>query len=84
MRIQMQVWNDEKQMHEIKFVNQQEVKPKKKARYRGKNKISNFKDKQRVKQEKRKAITGYQFSTQITHRARFGANPYLKVANNWS
>mgnify|MGYP003658279678 CR=1 FL=1 len=53
MRIQMQVWNDEKQIHEIKFVNQQEVKPKKKARYRGKNKISNFKDK--VEQRKKDA-----------------------------
>jgi|TARA_R110002167_G_scaffold61802_1_gene174622 hypothetical protein len=29
-------------------------------------------------------VTGYQYSTQITHRARFGANPELKVINNWN
>ena len=85
MRIQMQVWNDTLKIHEVKYVNVDEVKPTKKAkRFRGDNKISNFKDKQRVKREDKKAITNWQYSTQITHRARFGADPYLKTVNNWS
>ena len=84
MRIQMQVWNDSLKIHEIKFVHIDEVKPiKKTKRFRGKNKISNFKDKQRVKQEDKKAITNWQYSTQITHRARFGTDPLLKYINNW-
>ena len=29
-------------------------------------------------------VTGYQYATQITHRARFGANPELKVIHNWT
>ena len=77
----MQVWNDELNINEIKFVHIDEVKPK---RFKGKNKIPNFKDKQRVKREDKKAITNWQYSTQITHRARFGADPYLKTVNNWS
>ena len=81
MRVQAQIWNDSLKIHEVKYVNVDEVKPK---RFRGKNKISNFKDKQRVKREDKKAITNWQYSTQLTHRARFGADPYLKVINNWS
>ena len=74
---QMQVWNDELNINEIKFVHIDEVKPiKKTKRFRGKNKISNFKDKQRVKQEDKKAITNWQYSTQITHRARLGLTKF--------
>ena len=43
MRIQMQVWNDTLKIHEVKYVNVDEVKPN-----------------------------------------RFGADPYLKMVNNWS
>jgi len=37
----------------------------------------------KVKHSKVKTITSYQYSCIETHRARFGCNPYLKVANNW-
>ena len=84
MRVETQIFDEVNQCYKIVFVNKEEPKTKKPKRFRGKNKVSNFKDKQRVKQEEKKAITGWQFSTQITHRARFGANPYLKVVNNWS
>ena len=48
---QMQVWNDELNINEIKFVHIDEVKPKKKVRHRGPNKISNFKDKEEQKKK---------------------------------
>ena len=28
-------------------------------------------------------VTGYQYACIETHRARYGANPELKVINNW-
>ena len=85
MRIQMQVWNDTLKIHEVKYVNVDEVKPTKKAkRFRGDNKISNFKDKQRVKRIERKGLTPYQYSCIETHRGRQGMNPYLILVNNWS
>ena len=84
MRVETQIFDEVNQCYKIVFVNKEEPKTKKPKRFRGKNKVSNFKDKQRVKQEEKKAITGWQYATQITHRARFGADPYIKVANNWS
>ena len=45
---QMQVWNDELNINEIKFVHIDEVKPK---RFKGKNKIPNFKDKEEQKKK---------------------------------
>ncbi len=52
MRVQAQIWNDSLKIHEVKYVNVDEVKPTKKAkRFRGDNKISNFKDK--AKQRKK-------------------------------
>ena len=81
MRIQMQVWNDKLKIHEVKYVNVDEVKPK---RFKGKNKIPNFKDKQRVKRIERKGLTPYQYSCCETHRGRQGIDPYLITANNWS
>jgi|TARA_R110002126_G_scaffold15780_1_gene64265 hypothetical protein len=29
-------------------------------------------------------VTGWQYATQITTRARFGANPETKAINNWT
>ena len=75
------VWNQELMQYEQKFVHHEENIPTKNKRYRGKNKVSNFQDKVKAK---RKGITPYQFGCVITHRSRFGVNPYLKVANNWS
>jgi hypothetical protein len=31
-----------------------------------------------------KGITGWQYATQLTHRARFGCNPETKVMYNFS
>jgi hypothetical protein len=76
------VWNEDSMIHEPKFVYQKENIPTKNKRYRGKNKIPNFQDKVRAK--KGFGITPYQFGCVITHRSRFGVNPFLKVANNWS
>ena len=54
MRIKMQVWDNSKQCPVTRWVHQEEeTKQKKKARYRGKNKIPNFKDK--VEQRKKEA-----------------------------
>ena len=78
------VWNQELMQYEQKFVHHEEMKPTKNKRYRGKNKISNFQDKQRVKKESRKGFTKWQYTTQITHTSRLGVDPYLKVANKWS
>ena len=75
------VWNQELMQYNQKFVHHEEKKPTKNKRYRGKNKISNFQDK--VKANK-KGITAYQYACVITHRARFGADPFLKIANNWT
>ena len=84
MRVQAQIWSDSDKCHVTKWVNE-EVKPKKKAkRFRGDNKISNFKDKQRVKRIERKGLTPYQYSCIETHRGRQGMNPYLILVNNWS
>tara|TARA_R100001530_G_scaffold34374_1_gene26855 strand:+ start:112 stop:357 length:246 start_codon:yes stop_codon:yes gene_type:complete len=74
------VWDSEKGMPILRSVPVEEL-PKKKVRYRGKNKIPNFQDK--VKANK-KGITAYQYACVITHRARFGADPFLKIANNWT
>tara|TARA_B100001123_G_C14444463_1_gene683936 strand:- start:187 stop:441 length:255 start_codon:yes stop_codon:yes gene_type:complete len=78
------VWNKDLMIHEPKFVYQKENIPSKNKRYRGKNKIPNFQDKVRARREDKKGITAYQYACVITHRARFGVNPFLKVANNWS
>ena len=78
------VWNQELMQYDQKFVHHEEKKPTKNKRYRGKNKISNFQDKVRAKREDRKGITAYQYACVITHRARFGADPFLKVANKWT
>ena len=78
------VWNIELMQYEQKFVHQEENIPAKKKRYRGKNKISNFQDKVRAKREDKKGVTAYQYACVITHRARFGADPFLKIANNWT
>jgi len=75
------VWNQELMQYEQKFVHHEENIPTKNKRYRGKNKVSNFQDKVRAK---RKGITAYQYACVITHRARFGADPFLKIANNWT
>ena len=51
MRVQAQIWSDSDKCHVTKWVNE-EVKPiKKSKRFRGDNKISNFKDK--AKQRKK-------------------------------
>ena len=78
------VWNQELMQYEQKFVHQEEKKPTKNKRYRGKNKVSNFQDKVRAKREDKKGITSWQYACVITHRARFGADPFLKIANNWT
>ena len=75
------VWNQELMQYDQKFVHHEENIPTKNKRYRGKNKVSNFQDKVRAK---RKGITAYQYACVITHRARFGADPFLKIANNWN
>ena len=75
------VWNQELMQYDQKYVHHEENIPTKNKRYRGKNKVSNFQDKVRAK---RKGITAYQYACVITHRARFGADPFLKVANNWN
>ena len=77
------VWNQELMQYDQKYVHHEENVPTKNKRYRGKNKISNFQDKVRAKREDKKGITAWQFACVITHRARFGADPYLKIANNW-
>jgi len=78
------VWNQELMQYEQKFVHHEENIPTKNKRYRGKNKVSNFQDKVRAKREDKKGITAYQYACVITHRARFGADPFLKIANNWN
>ena len=78
------VWNQELMQYDQKFVHHEENIPTKNKRYRGKNKISNFQDKVRAKREDKKGITAYQYACVITHRARFGADPFLKIANNWT
>ena len=78
------VWNQELMQYEQKFVHQEENVPTKNKRYRGKNKVSNFQDKVKAKREDKKGITAYQYACVITHRARFGADPFLKIANNWT
>jgi len=75
------VWNKDLMIHELKLVHHKENIPTKNKRYRGKNKIPNFQDK--VKANK-KGITAYQYACVITHRARFGADPFLKIANKWT
>ena len=77
------VWDSKKGMPILRSVPVEEL-PKKKARYRGKNKVSNFQDKVRAKREDKKGITSWQYACVITHRARFGADPFLKIANNWT
>jgi hypothetical protein len=77
------VWNQDLMQYDQKYVHHEENVPTKNKRYRGKNKISNFQDKVKAKREDKKGITAWQFACVITHRARFGADPFLKVANNW-
>ena len=77
------VWNQELMQYDQKYVHHEENVPTKNKRYRGKNKRSNCQDKVRAKREDKKGITAWQFACVITHRARFGADPYLKIANNW-
>lgn len=40
--------------------------------------------KPKAKRKAKKGITGWQYATQLTHRARFGCNPETKVMYNFS
>ena len=46
-----------------------------------KRKAKRYGTKIKVKTEKRKAVTGWQYATQMTHRARFGCNPETLLIN---
>lgn len=51
MRVQSQIFDEVNQCYKIVFVNKEEPKTKKPKRFRGKNKVANFKDKAEQKKK---------------------------------
>jgi len=63
---------------EYRFIKDDEKKLSKNAKRKAKRYAK------KVKHSKVKGITGWQYATQITHRARYGCNPELKIMYNFS
>ena len=51
MRVETQIFDEVNQCYKIVFVNKEEPKTKKPKRFRGKNKVANFKDKAEQKKK---------------------------------